>query len=302
MSSISQAEEYLLGQIRLGDNAVWSQLVDRYEGRLLHFAQAKVSQRADCEDIVQETFVAFLKGVNDYRQNCSIETYLFTILRRKIIDMYYRRKRANSIKLIEDLYKTSRYDRPVDALERIPAPDHTGSWYVRRDEHYQLQQDALAAALLELVNGFKKSLNFRDLKIVELIFYCHLSNNYIAKIMNVDQKHVALVKHRCLKKVSKNVATVNLPTESSSDHFENLLKEIWQQQRLSCPKRSTIGAYLLETLDENWSSYVDFHLNQLGCHFCQANLEDLKRQTVENKTSALHARVMESTVGFLRKP
>ncbi len=96
MNKISQAEQYLLGQIRQGDNEAWSQLVNRYEGRLLHFAQAKLPQRTDCEDLVQETFISFIKGLNDYRQDCGLESYLFVILRRKIIDSY-RRKRMNDV-------------------------------------------------------------------------------------------------------------------------------------------------------------------------------------------------------------
>lgn len=75
-----------------------------------------------------------------------------------------------------------------------------------------------------------------------------------------------------------------------------------QQQRLSCPKRSTIGAYLLDTLDKDWRCYVEFHLKKLECHYCLANLEDLKRKTAENKTSHLNARIMQSTIGFLHKP
>lgn len=301
MNNISQAEQYLLGQIRQGDNQAWSQLVNRYQGRLLHFAQAKLPQRADCEDIVQETFVSFLKSLNNYRQNCSFETYLFTIIRRKIIDVY-RRKQSKDMGLIQDIYKTTRYGDPCNAFENLPAPDHTGSWYARRDEQYHLQQQALSEALLELVNEFKKSLNFHDLEIIELIFYCHLSNRDIAQIMNLKGKNIALIKHRCLKKIRENISRLKVSIEPLSDNFENLLNEVWRQQRLSCPKRSTIGAYLLETLDKDWHCYVDFHLKKLGCHFCQANLEDLRRQTAENKTSDLHVRIMESTIGFLRKP
>ena len=250
---------------------------------------------------MQETFVSFLKSLNNYRQNCSFETYLFTIIRRKIIDTY-RRKQSRDMRLIQDIYKTTRYSQPADAFENLPAPDHTGSWYARRDEQYHLQQDALSEALLKLVNEFKKSLNFRDLEIVELIFYCHLSNRDIAQIMNLKEKNIAIIKHRCLKKARDNVSKPKVSIEPLSEDFENLLNEVWQQQRLSCPKRSTIGAYLLETLDRDWHSYVEFHLDKLGCHYCQANLEDLQRQTAVNKTSALHARIMESTVGFLRKP
>ena len=105
MNKISQAEQYLLGQIRRGDNEAWSQLVNRYEGRLLHFAQAKLPLHTDCEDIVQETFVSFLKSLNNYLQKCSLETYLFTIIRRKIIDAY-RRKQSRGRGLIQDIYRT----------------------------------------------------------------------------------------------------------------------------------------------------------------------------------------------------
>jgi len=301
MSNISQAQEYLLGQIRQGDNQAWSQVVNRYEGRLLHFALAKLPQRADCEDIVQETFVSFLRSLSNYRQKCNLETYLFAILRRKIIDAY-RRKQFKGIRLNQDICKATEYSEPGSALENFPSPDHNVSWYARADEQYHLLQDALAEALLKLVNEFKKSLNFRDLKIVELIFYCRLSNSNIAGIINLNENNIALIKHRSLKKVRKSILRQKVPIEDASEHFENMINEVWEQQRLSCPKRSTIGAYLLETLDENWHSYVDFHLNELGCHFCQANLEDLRRQTANNKTTDMHVRIMESTVGFLRKP
>jgi hypothetical protein len=76
---------------------------------------------------------------------------------------------------------------------------------------------------------------------------------------------------------------------------------VWAQGRLSCPKRNTIGAYLLGTLDEPWRDYVAFHLDQLGCRFCQANHDDLRRALDESESQAIRQRIMKSTVGFLRK-
>jgi len=137
---------------------------------------------------------------------------------------------------------------------------------------------------------------------VELIFYCHLVNREIARIVNQEENKIASLKHRCLKKVHESLLISKVSLEPLSPSFENLLNEVWQQQRLSCLKRSTIGAYLLKTLDLDWHAYVDFHLNKLGCHFCQANLEDLQSKIAENDTSEFHTRIMESTVGFLHKP
>jgi RNA polymerase sigma factor (sigma-70 family) len=267
----------------------------------MSFARAKLTQRADCEDIVQETLVAFIKALDDYRGDCGLETYLFTILRRKISDSF-RRKQFRDICLIQDVYQPADQSDTSDAFAQIPAPEHTGSWYVRRDERRRLQWRALAQALSALVNGFKKSLNFRDLEIVELLFFCRLSNTDAARVMNLARGRIGLLKHRCLKQVHQHIAKLDVSFDTLPEDFENLLKDIWRSQRLSCPKRSTIGAYLLETLDADWHGYVGFHLNKLGCGFCRANLEDLRSQNTEDKSRDVYVRIMESTVGFLHKP
>ena len=80
----------------------------------------------------------------------------------------------------------------------------------------------------------------------------------------------------------------------------SLLTELWEDQRPTCPKRSTIGRYLLKTLEEPWRSYVEFHVEKLGCHFCRANLEDLQKQTAAEPVE-VRERVLQSTVGFFRR-
>ena len=80
--------------------------------------------------------------------------------------------------------------------------------------------------------------------------------------------------------------------------MESLLTETWRTfGRVA--RRSTIGGYLLGTLDEPWQKYIDFHLNVLGCAFCKANLEDLRQQSQQDNAS-LRRKIMQSTVGFFR--
>jgi hypothetical protein len=55
MTDIHQNDKSLLEAIRRGDTEAWARLVDEYQGRLLRFAMTRVPQRADAEDIVQET-------------------------------------------------------------------------------------------------------------------------------------------------------------------------------------------------------------------------------------------------------
>jgi len=300
MDKVSRPEQYFLDKIRQGDQQAWSDFVGRYRGRLLRFARAKLPQSADAEDVVQEAFIGFVRGLDRFRGECDLETYLFGLIRRKIIDSY-RRRESRRVCLIQDAYESDAEDRASDAFEQVAGPAQTASWYARADEQYDVQREVLADAVGDLVDGFKRALRFRDLQIIELLFYCQFPNKRAAQTMNIDEKTVALVKHRSLKHVRSYVERKKVAVGPSSEDFENLLTDIWEYHRFSCPKRSTIGGFLLKTLEDPWQRYVDFHLNVLGCRFCRANLEDLESETAEH-VQQLHARIMESTVGFLHRP
>jgi len=284
--------------IRLGKTQAWSELIERYQGRLLNFAAARLPQRADAEDIVQETLIAFIRGLETFRDTARLETYLFTILRNKIFDRY-RSKWSRSVCLIQDVYGGGMNGDDADFLERMPAPGPTASWYVRRSEQHQLQQEVLAQALRELLKRFKKSLKFRNLKMVELLFYCRIPAADVAGLLDLKESMVRAFKYRSIKSLREHVGKADASPEIFSADFENLLTEIWESHRLSCPKRGTLRTFLTEALEPGWFDYVDFHLTTVGCHFCRANLKDLKNQDTDDAQQLIRKRIMASTIGFL---
>jgi RNA polymerase sigma factor (sigma-70 family) len=307
MSELNQADRYLLEQIRQGSSDGWTQLVNRYSGRLEAFARSKVGKAGDADDLVQETFISFLKGLPDFREQASIETYLFGILRRRIVDWY--RGRKSNVCLMQDVIRPDDTDAPSDLAHAMVSPAATASWYVRRDEQVDLQRQALAEALVQLVSHLTASQKLRDLKIIEMIFYVQLRNKDIARVADLPETQVALLKHRYLQKLQEDIrrdprahrdASIDV-TAQLPEQFDAVLSQIWQEQRLSCPKRSTIGAYMLGTLEAAWQDYVAFHLDTLGCQFCRANLADLKKQTDAGQASVLRQRILNSTAGFLHK-
>jgi RNA polymerase sigma-70 factor, ECF subfamily len=306
MNALSEAERFLLDAVRRGDEQGWPQLVDRYQGRLLAFARSR-GRTADAEDLVQETFIGLLRGLEKFRGDSSLETYLFSILRRRIIDS--RRGKAASLCLLRDTLRGADSDDDAGPEARLPAPDLTASWYVRRDERHEVMHGALAQAIAELVSGYKESLNFRELEVIELLFYAHLKNAEVADAVGVAADHVATIKHRSLGRIRKYLLdhADGSPDHSSTDPRDTpdppgaLLTEVWENHRPSCPKRSTLGGYHLNTLDPGWHGYVDFHLNKLGCRFCLANLQDLQASDDKAQLDRMRQRIMQSTVGFLKK-
>lgn len=85
------------------------------------------------------------------------------------------------------------------------------------------------------------------------------------------------------------------------DQGGNSIGEIWQRARLSCPTRTEMGGYLLGTLESSAASYVEFHLNTVGCRVCQANLHDLEEQSTQSdQVPGRRRRFFESSAGLLK--
>jgi len=298
MSDTQQSDRRVLEAIRRGDAEAWSRLIDEYQGRLLRFALVRAAQPADAEDIVQDTFTSFIKVVNNLQIQVSLETYLFGILRNEIVNRF-RTRWARAVCLIQDVYRTGTDDAPGDPLAQVSAPGPSVTWYVGRGEQRQLQQQILSETLHHLVGDLQKARKFRDLKIAELVFYGQLSGAAVARLLDVDKVLVRVVEHRCLKRSRADVLAHSRTTEISLSLSEDLLTEVWEAQRLSCPKRSTLGAFLLETLSPEWFDYVDFHLTTLGCHFCRASFKDLQEQQGKEQRTSFRRRILTSTAGFL---
>jgi hypothetical protein len=80
------------------------------------------------------------------------------------------------------------------------------------------------------------------------------------------------------------------------------LGEIWRRHRLSCPTREQLGGLFLQTLPEDLTDYITFHLGTVGCRYCQANLRDLQLQLAEDQQviQTRRRRYFESSAGYLR--
>ncbi|MEN8158384.1 MAG: sigma-70 family RNA polymerase sigma factor [Bacteroidota bacterium] len=65
--------------------------VERYGDYLFNYAIARVNDQEKAEDLVQETFLAGLKGKENFKGKSTERTWLVSILKRKIIDTYRKK-------------------------------------------------------------------------------------------------------------------------------------------------------------------------------------------------------------------
>ncbi|MFN8511445.1 MAG: sigma-70 family RNA polymerase sigma factor [Thermomicrobiales bacterium] len=70
----------LLAALRRGDEAAFVQLVERYQGPLVRLARLFVADQTTAEEVVQETWLGALRGLDRFEGRSSLKTWLFNIL------------------------------------------------------------------------------------------------------------------------------------------------------------------------------------------------------------------------------
>lgn len=85
----------LTARLASGEAAAWGELYDRFGERLYRAATRLCGRSSDAEDVVQELFVALVRARERLRQVDQLTAYLFTGLRRQVID--HARRRAATV-------------------------------------------------------------------------------------------------------------------------------------------------------------------------------------------------------------
>jgi RNA polymerase sigma-70 factor (ECF subfamily) len=80
MTTTASDDTALIAGLRAGDEAVYAQLVDLHTPSMLRVARGYVRTSALAEEVVQETWIALLKGITKFEGRSSLRTWLFSIL------------------------------------------------------------------------------------------------------------------------------------------------------------------------------------------------------------------------------
>jgi RNA polymerase sigma factor (sigma-70 family) len=290
-----EGDAYLIEAVQRGDPDAWRQVIDRYEGRLVSFARRRLAQGGEAEDLVQETFLGLLRSLPNYDRERSLETYLFAILRHKLNDHFRKQKTGRR--------------QSLDALTLEDSPDawistETPSGQLAGAEIVAGQRQALTDCLRQYVEQCRGQQRFQELIVVEMLMVLGMRNKEVAGDLGLTETAVAGVKFRAIdrwRQLAQACPDAHDWQEADLAATSSIAR-IWREEGVSCPKRTTLGRYLLGALDDEWMSYIEFHAEVGGCDRCQANLDDLRREDegAEEARQELRERCFASSVGFLK--
>jgi RNA polymerase sigma-70 factor, ECF subfamily len=73
-------DDALVAALRARDESVFREVVSSYHGAMMRVASFHVSSRAVAEEVVQETWLAVVKGLHRFQGRSSFKTWVFSIL------------------------------------------------------------------------------------------------------------------------------------------------------------------------------------------------------------------------------
>jgi len=171
-----------------------SDWVDQYGDAMFRFAMLRVKDDHLAEDLVQETFLAALKAIDNFKGTSSLRTWLIGILKRKIIDHF----RKNVIEIPEaDLTlwdeeddreyfdKTGHWKRSLTDWKESPEK------LVENGEFWGTFQSCLAT----LPEAHRRAFTLRE--------FDGYKNDEICKILSITPSNMWVIIHRARAKLRK---------------------------------------------------------------------------------------------------
>lgn len=171
-------ERDLLQRLRAGDRAAFASLVARHGGALLRLATAFLKDRSLAEEVVQDTWLAALDGLDGFEGRASLRTWLFHIVANKARTRFTREARSVPFSA---LASPDDGDDPAVSPDRFEKGgswrDPPGPWSEENPERLAQGAETRAAieqAIATLPEAQRAVITLRDIEGLETEEICNL--------------------------------------------------------------------------------------------------------------------------------
>jgi len=182
--SVMDPDGELLHRLRSGDERAFVSLVERYHEPMLRLAVSFVPSRAVAEEVVQDTWLAALRGLEAFEGRSSLKTWLFRIL--------VNRARTTG----------SKEQRSVPVADPEPAVDPTrfggaGSWSDPPEHWIEAAERRMEAGkLADRVRAWLGELPARQREVVLLRDIEGMSSEEVCAVLALTEGNQRVLLHR----------------------------------------------------------------------------------------------------------
>ena len=143
-------ERELIARLQKRDEAAFEELIRQYEKKVYTLCFRMCGNSEDAEEAAQDAFLALWRGIDRFRQESSLSTWIYRLATNACIDTLRRRKKQSGSVSLDD------EELFVDAVDTSPQPQET----VESREAQKLLQEGLSA----LPEEYRKVLILREIE------------------------------------------------------------------------------------------------------------------------------------------
>lgn len=143
-------ERELIARLQKRDEAAFEELIRQYEKKVYTLCFRMCGNSEDAEEAAQDAFLALWRGIDRFRQESSLSTWIYRLATNACIDTLRRRKKQSGSVSLDD------EELFVDAVDTSPQPQET----VEHCEAQELLQEGLSA----LPEEYRKVLILREIE------------------------------------------------------------------------------------------------------------------------------------------
>lgn len=195
-------EATLVDAIKRRDEVAFAQLVRRYQGPLLRLALVYARSHAVAEEIVQDTWLAVLQGIEGFEGRSSFKTWLFRILVNRARTRATREGRMVPFSAYSSESVATEASVPA---ERFLGPDHPEWPY-----HWAVppkawagppEQQLLAQETLELVSRAIAELPAAQREVITLRDMQGWAAEEVCNVLEITETNQRVLLHRARSRV-----------------------------------------------------------------------------------------------------
>jgi len=168
--------------------------VNEYGDTLFRFAMRRLNNKTVAEDLVQETFLSALKNCANFSAKSSIQTWLISILKNKIIDHYRKAGRSN---------EAVDADMVADPSENFDEKRH---WIVENAPSDWGANPEKVLEQAEFLDIFKKCLSLLPQKIAGIFSMREVEkvdSKEVCEVFEITSSNLWVILHRARTQIRK---------------------------------------------------------------------------------------------------
>ena len=192
----------LLAALRAGDEAAFTKLVAEYESALLRLALLHVPSRAVAEDVVQDTWVAVLRGIDPFEERSSLRTWITSILLNIARTRGERERRTLPISFLRRRREEGRPEPAVDPDRFQGRRDERPGWWAAPPDRWDEPDERLSrAAARDVMLESISNLPARQREVITLRDLNGVSPQEACNVLGLSETNQRVLLHRARAKV-----------------------------------------------------------------------------------------------------